>query len=590
MKRWKKATVLSLSAILMLGGCGNGGDAGSSQGSDASQSGAADSQGAESVADSQSSAEGQEGGDQAEPGTVDKVTWFSDVNFWNPPTKWDTAEGTVMGGITKATGLEFEMNIPAEDGATKLALMIVNGELPDIISITDTNTMKELVDSGNVWDMEEFLTQYDPESPLLKGGYPEDVKQRQIERDGGWYAFASHLNSPGSREIFPPCDEYYTWDIQYGENYGILWNDTVLKEFDLKVEDLRTEEQVLEAFKKVKESDKTVDGASYIPILVDGNVYNEATLRTLEYFFGAMPIDDQGNYQDWIQAPESKHALAFLNTLVREGYLDANQFTIDNAGVKSYITSGRVLCFIGNKANTNADSDHSGTTWTSTGAILSSEGTMPVLPKNTEAGAGWIQTFISKNCQNPEKVAKWLSWMSSEEGLTWCIYGEEGKDFNRDENGCIVMTDEGDERTLDYVNTGLSAWWPFHNTSFTQHVIPAPEEGTEDYQGMLNQTALGRLEETTVFNSGLIAFPSNLIDPSSDEGIAKAQIDNYLKGQISTIVMTKDDASFEAEYDKLLEQLDTLGIAEVNAVYDAWYKEKCASRGESLTNANADKH
>ena len=73
-----------------------------------------------------------------------------------------------------------------------------------------------------------------------------------------------------------------------------------------------------------------------------------------------MPIDDEGNYQDWIQAPESKHALKFLNTLTREGYLDANQFTIDNAGVKSYIASGRVLCFIGNTANTAANETQSG--------------------------------------------------------------------------------------------------------------------------------------------------------------------------------------------------------------------------------------
>lgn len=81
----------------------------------------------------------------------------------------------------------------------------------------------------------------------------------------------------------------------------MLWNDTVLEEFGLKPEDLQTEEQVLAAFDLVKNSDKTVNGASYIPVLVDGNMYQESTLRTLEYFFGSMPIDDEGNYQDWIR-------------------------------------------------------------------------------------------------------------------------------------------------------------------------------------------------------------------------------------------------------------------------------------------------
>ncbi len=47
------------------------------------------------------------------------------------------------------------------------------------------------------------------------------------------------------------------------------------------------------AFDLVKNSDKTVNGASYIPVLVDGNLYQESTLRTLEYFFGSMPLTIQ---------------------------------------------------------------------------------------------------------------------------------------------------------------------------------------------------------------------------------------------------------------------------------------------------------
>lgn len=254
------------------------------------------------------------------------------------------------------------------------------------------------------------------------------------------------------------------------------------------------------------------------------------------------------------------------------------------------MASGRVLCFIGNKANTDADSTHTGTTWSSTGAILSDEGTLPVLPKNLKGGAGWIQTFIAKDCQHPEKIAKWLSWMSSEEGLTWCIYGQEGDTFLRDENGNIVWTEAGDEKRLDYVNTGLTAYWPFHNTSFEQHVLAPPAETDEDYLGMLNQTALGRLDETTVFNSALIEFSSTLIDPSSDEGISKAQIDNYLVGQITVVVMSKDDAEFEAKYEEMMKKLQELGIDKVNAIYDAEYKTKCEAYGETLTNANSDKH
>ena len=573
MKRWKKIAALGLAAVLTAAACVGCGKS--------TQEMTAGSDAVETATESVS--------EQAN-GSVDKVVWFSDVDFWNPPLKWNAEEGSIMGGITEATGLEFEMNIPAGDGSTKLALMIVNGELPDIMSLTDQTTIKELVASGKVWQLEEFLQKYDPESHLLNGGYAEDIKKLLVERDGDWYAYASHQTSPDNRELYPPYSEYYEWNNNYGENYGILWNDAVLEEFGLTLEDVQTEEQVLAAFEMVKESEKTVDGASYIPLLVDGNTYQDATLRTLQYFFGAMPINDEGNYQDWIQAPESRHALEFLNICVRKGYLDPNQFTIDNAGVKSYIASGRVLCFIGNKANTNANTDWTGTTWSSSGAILSSEGTLPALPHNSEATTGWIQTFISKDCSHPEKIAKWLSWMSSDEGMILCNYGVEGTDYTVDEKGGLIETELGEEKKLDYANTGLTAYWPFHNTDFFNHMNPAPEEGTEDYLGMLNNTALGRMEETTVWNGALTAFSDTLIDPSSDLGISKSQIDSYLEAQISTIIMTKDDASFDAEYEAMLEQLEKLGIEDLNAAYNEAYQEKCEYYGETLTNCNKDRH
>lgn len=48
--------------------------------------------------------------------------------------------------------------------------------------------------------------------------------------------------------------------------------------------------------------------------------------------------------------------------------------------------------------------------WTSYGPILASGGAKPVLGLDRSAGTGWIQTLVSKDCKNPEKIAKLLSW------------------------------------------------------------------------------------------------------------------------------------------------------------------------------------
>ena len=76
----------------------------------------------------------------------EKVSWFSDVSFWNPPSPWNTDPKTVEGAITQKTGLTFDFNIPAQDGGTKLSLMLATSEeLPDLITVTDDKLVKKLI-------------------------------------------------------------------------------------------------------------------------------------------------------------------------------------------------------------------------------------------------------------------------------------------------------------------------------------------------------------------------------------------------------------------------------------------------------------
>ena len=59
---------------------------------------------------------------------------------------------------------------------------------------------------------------------------------------------------------------------------------------------------------------------------------------------------------------------------------------------------------------------------------------------NSQAGTGWIKTFVSKNCKNPEALAKALSFATSAEGLWLNYYGVEGVDYTKQEDGTMVRT------------------------------------------------------------------------------------------------------------------------------------------------------
>ena len=53
-----------------------------------------------------------------------------------------------------------------------------------------------------------------------------------------------------------------------------------------------------------------------------------------------------------------------------------------------------------------------------------------------------MQTFISKTAKNPERIAKWLDYMTSNEGIAAPLFGFEGKDYTL-KDGLVVRTEQG---------------------------------------------------------------------------------------------------------------------------------------------------
>lgn len=302
---------------------------------------------------------------QEEP--VDYASLYCDVDFWNP-MEWSTEENTITGDITKKTGLALEITVPSQEADKKLSLMMLNDEMPDIISVTDSTVISQLTSSGKVWKLEEFLETYCPDSHILEN-FPQDVKQELIIRDGDWYAYPSHINSAGAAEIWKPSSQFYVDYNTYNHNYVIMWNRKLLERLGISEDELHSEKQVLTALEKASVSGLKVKRNNIIPLMVDGSSYMETTLGFLQSTFGAQYLDDEGNYQDIMLHAGTKQALRFLYIGLKESYIPLNTLTISNDRVKEYIAGGRVLCFIGNAANAGFD----GEDWISSGAIVSSE-------------------------------------------------------------------------------------------------------------------------------------------------------------------------------------------------------------------------
>lgn len=505
---------------------------------------------------------------------------FCDVNFWEPPS-WSTGEGTITGDITEKTGLALDITVPPQNADAQLSLMLLNDELPDIISLTDETTISQLITSGKVWNLEEFLKKYCPDSHLLKS-FPEDIKKELIKRDGGWYAYPSHMNSQDSRKIWKPSSKFFEDWTNYNDNNAVIWNRELLRKAGLTIEDVQTEEQVLAAWEQVKNIHLDVGGEAVIPLLVDGKGYSDPTVKFLEYTFGAERVDENGNYRDILLQPEAKHALLFLNEAIRKGYASPEQLTYENAKIKTLMAKGNVFCFIGNVANSGIDY----TEWVSSGPIFSSGGETPVLGKNLRAPTGWLGTFISKDCSHPAQVAAWLDYMSSDDGLLFWSFGYEGSDYHLDDQGYVVQTEKGEKASLDYGQTGQGAWWMFDNFSWERSVLPEPKKGSSAAAEKEIFTAYGSHERTAGYDESLLPLTAEDIPPESEEGILDAKIREYQKEQIPRIILAESREEAEARYTEMTETLNRMGIDSVDAYKNEIYQKNCREYGKSIEKIN----
>ena len=399
-----------------------------------------------------------------------------------------------------------------------------------------------------------------------------------MKRNGGWYAIASHIMSEDARKEWKQADQYWIDRVLYGDNSEVIWNKALLEQLGISIEEVHTEEEIYSALEKVKNAGITVKGESVIPLLLDGKDYYDASFRLLLESFGAEYINEKNEYTDSLLQPETKTALKFLNRIYCNGYMNASDLTLESDQIKELCNSGRVFCFIGNIADLAATEDE----WASAGAVLSSSGKHPVHGKNNAATAGWIKTFISKDCKNPEKIAEWIDYMTSDEGMKFWFFGYEGIDYTVGEDGLIYRTEKGKQAETDYSTTGVSAWWPFSNTAWARSVMTGDDE--KKYGNL--QNAYGKDANTIRYNSALLSFPKDIFPAGTHELQMEQNIDAWKREQVLAVILAKDEETFESEYNKLIEGLYAKGIRQIDSIKNCAYQNNCKEAGESLVKIN----
>lgn len=579
MKKAKKVLALLLALCMMaavFSACGgDSNSSSSSQGSSSESSSAGDSS-------EESSENGESSATDTNNGDTVNIDWF--LSTGRVPSTWDLNQH-VMKTITEKTGVTVSANTPAQDADTKLNLMMVDGNLPDLITITNTTLIKDLIDADLVWDMQELFETYVPDSDIINGKFPEDIKNALISRDGGWYSFPSHIRSADNSAIwgFNEATKQLWMDAEYRDNRGVVFNRDLMDQAKVTEDELKTESGLLGAFEKVKNANIDTDAGTVIPLLCNGNAYQGngwksdwGAVGTFAMMFGAMPVDADGNYQSLYYSDQFWHAIKFLNTCAQKGYVNANDFTMDRAAFEAACRSGRVFCFAGNTADTGFfDVPNNGFEFYTPGVVQSDDGSKPVLGKNSKVGTGWLQTFVSKKSDKAEACAKFLDFMASEEGLMLWNYGEEGVDFEYTEDGLIKKTEEGLKKSANDSVTGLSAFWAFANQDFDRKVMdPSTDLGVKP------QSAYGSDEKTVKYDStALDNLPGAYVESNTEMNNIAEAVKSYAETNLVRIILDATDDTFDQMRSDFMAQLETLSLPKLDEYINEAVQENYKTYG-----------
>ena len=488
-----------------------------------------------------------------------ELDWYIHETWYQK--KWDSKRTLFDRAVTETTGVNINIIVPTSSGDEKLLAMAVSGELPDIMTISNWNNIRErMVQAGYFAPMNILAEKYAPE---LLDFVPDSMIKWHTQKDGNWYGISNFFTDP-------------KWIKKGGflENAnGIIARADIMDKLGILPSDFNTQEGAIEALKKVQKANITYNGMDIIPFYLQWNYW------LLSRMWGIPWEDENGNWVDYMVHPKFLEICKFLNRLWREGLIQEDNFTTW-AGEK--IRQGIVFCYLGNLDDIvdplteifRADPE---LLYVPVGPIHASDGAQPLFD---QAGTGWTSTYITKNADHADRAVRLLAFLLSDEGqmLTW--YGVEGQTYTM-KDGKVQYTNEYlDMKKNDPVMAekvyGIDSFWPlkqhmfFHNT-VDKDALPKEKQKYMTLVEYFSQFAVNTPETMGVWPP-----------PDGKEAGIRRVIDEYWEKQIRKMVLAESEAEVADIYEESISYIYKLGYESVYEVSNKVYKEQKKKMHENI--------
>lgn len=449
------------------------------------------------------------------------LTWYVNADWWNTEFGKDL--------VTKKVKEDLNINIKFVTGDdTKLNTYFAGGDMPDIITIFDSNS--SIARKAETWalPLQDLADKYDP---YFYEVAREDTLNWYKMKDGKSYGYPNYSNTK---------DDYESGNI-FARDSFIIRKDVYEA---IGKPNMTTPENFVAAMNKIKEkypdlvpfgfNDFAKDGSSNgsmdgvvqdmlgVPYMKDGKYYD----RNLD-----------SNYIEWIKAFRQVH---------EDGNISDDTFTDDGDKFKEKLQSGKYASImIGSFVNqgiplqafaaSNPDS-----AYIAVDGIQSTEGNAPTL---SQAGiSGWMINYITKQAKDPAKAIQVFTYLLSDYGEMLTNFGIEGETYEK-------ITDNKVKYTAETRNIQLNDAEKFQLEYRIGEFI---QFGHDRFKALSDESYVDAVKQMQEWGQGKLVpqFATENIGPDASTQEARAL--SAIQTNWSTTLVGMLRAESEEDVDKLL--------------------------------------
>jgi len=490
----------------------------------------------------------------------DKVdlTWYLHFSWFTTP--W--GENLISQTITEETGVNIEFVVPAGNEAEKLNSLIASDSLPDLITLGWwEGQVGQMIEDDMVYALDELAKEYDPYwFQVADSGRVGWFTQE----DGHIYGYPNSSFSPADYEKYDNIPSNQTFLVRK-DMYEAIGSP-----------DMTTPEGFKAAVRAAVEKFPEINGQPLIPIGAhEFGVTGNSSFDEYLCNFLAIPYEKDGKFYDRFTDPELIRWLKTFRELGEEGYLEDDIFIDKRAQMEEKIAQGRYFCMLYQRTDFmdqqkmlyENDPD---SIYIAIDGPKNSNGDPHTLPGT--GINGWTLTFISKNCERPDRAIQLCSYLMSEHGqlMTWLgVEGEtwdyvDGKPTMKQEVRDILKSDRAE---YDRLYGSDSAYWMFQDNAMAlQWTEPAGPP-------------LQQMEEWTYKYVITTSQYDVTLPAGSDEAEIQSKVDNEWGRILPKLLLAKSEAEFDNELNDFIKQCEEWGFDKVLAAKTVLMNEAKAKLG-----------